>query len=193
MSNIKDSNIIPYKLCGDDMIGIWPKEMCDNYESVVRMCNGRFSKGKHYRSQFKKYYTDSKTLQAHGHFTEETFRIECTTSERVERSTRVIKGSLDIQDVKTIVHKYRFGGFTKAYPVAGLISELGVHFKNNTVPWWYALGPAASEIADMHKGRKVHNIIEHCHPGVYEKFRKLGFDPVLPRIFGGIGLPPRTR
>jgi hypothetical protein len=91
LSSIEDVNNIPYKLCGDDMVGIWPTNMINNYETLVRKCNGRFSKGKHYVSHFQKRYKGSKTLEAFGHFTEETFRVECMSRERVEivRDNRV--------------------------------------------------------------------------------------------------------
>jgi hypothetical protein len=41
----------PFRICGDDLIGIWPKAYTEIYQKVVIQHNGKFSAGKHYRSK----------------------------------------------------------------------------------------------------------------------------------------------
>jgi len=54
----------------------WPKKVVDKYEAVVRLCGGKFSAGKHFKSVDR------------GCFTENLFRVKTTLRlERINRET----------------------------------------------------------------------------------------------------------
>lgn len=71
--------ILRYRICGDDLIAVWPKAMVDCYEEVMTEHGCKFSKGKHYRSQ------------RYGVFTEILFRVDRCTAERWVRLNRPVR------------------------------------------------------------------------------------------------------
>jgi len=41
----------PFRICGDDLIGVWTPNFRKNYEKVIIEHGGKFSAGKHYVSK----------------------------------------------------------------------------------------------------------------------------------------------
>lgn len=56
--NTKDFMRQPYVICGDDLAGLFSPEFYQEYEKIVKVYNGHFSPGKHFKSRRYGIFTE---------------------------------------------------------------------------------------------------------------------------------------
>jgi len=61
------------------------------------------------------------------------------------------------------------------------------------MPWWAAIGPVSRKESSQSQRcrRRVWQVLDVLYPRLTIRAREWGFDPYLPREFGGFGLPAR--
>lgn len=72
----------PFRLCGDDLIGLFTPKMDKQYTEIVLKCGGAFSAGKHFKSD------------KFGCFTEEIFEVEHSTYKY--NSTKMVMAEIKV-------------------------------------------------------------------------------------------------
>lgn len=194
------------RICGDDLIVVAPRVVCDEYEKIGRACNAEFSAKKHFRSR------------RFGMFTEEPFEFRFSRAYAgglggrsfppLGKSLRTSGGSRKVSTKRKYLERLWRGPIrltrikrVRAIPLRWATGstrwqvELGEQkFATRKLPVWACLGPASESIIRSGSStRMVADAVRAAWPSVARYVARLGIPPYLPRIFGGAGLPALSR